>query len=427
MHTRGERLHLLLRGAHRRRRALPLPARARGSWRTRLARLARDGFASARTLRRGGGAGRARRSAWPAAYAAGLHPRRPRGRRWPSAWSRVDAGAQRGSARRWAHVLDTGGPARAHVAKWLLSVGDAVATGDFDGDGRLGPVPHPSAARAPRTARRSTATSATSASSACRCPRWTRSAALPRSTASLAAALFVDYDGDGDQDLVLGGRLRPVAPAAQPAARDGRRRLRGRRPRERAWTSTPVSLAATFLDFDRDGHLDLFVANAMTPRLPRLRSRRAPLNIFRLPAAGVRRATAACSASCTTAGTTRTTAASTSSTATWAAAASRRWTSAAHGHAGDALVACRRHRRPEPRRLDGPLRRQRLRPRRPLPQRGGAGASAASPAGCSATIGQDTYKGMNATVADFDRNGWLGRLRLQRAPARCRPRAACCG
>ncbi|HEX8539095.1 MAG TPA: hypothetical protein VF664_16615, partial [Cystobacter sp.] len=44
-----------------------------------------------------------------------------------------------------------------------------------------------------------------------------------------------------------------------------------------------VSLAVTMLDFDRDGHLDFFVANALTTHLPDYATP-TPFNFFHLPA-----------------------------------------------------------------------------------------------------------------------------------------------
>ena len=46
-----------------------------------------------------------------------------------------------------------------------------------------------------------------------------------------------------------------------------------------------ISVAATFFDYDRDGRLDLLVANSIAPYLPDYATP-TPLNIFHLPQPG---------------------------------------------------------------------------------------------------------------------------------------------
>ena len=93
-------------------------------------------------------------------------------------------------------------PRLLHVAKWILSVGDAVASGDVDGDGRLDLlVTHPLAVPSDRV-----------------CLYLNRGGlhferlAVPALDALMndpgnngmaGGGVFIDDDGDGDQDLLL--------------------------------------------------------------------------------------------------------------------------------------------------------------------------------------------------------------------------------
>ena len=177
-------------------------------------------------------------------------------------------------------TLEQVDPRLLHVAKWILSVGDAVATSDVDGDGRLDLlVTHPLAVaqdrvglylnrgdfhfeRVPLPALESLMNDP-----------WTHGMA--------GGAAFIDDDGDGDQDLLLSVAF-------------GKTRLLRNRLKETGTLSFEdasvqsgldahtVSLGATFFDFDNDGVLDLYVLNALTTHLPGY-EQPTPLNVFKLP------------------------------------------------------------------------------------------------------------------------------------------------
>jgi hypothetical protein len=181
-----------------------------------------------------------------------------------------------------APVLEQVDPRALHMAKWLLSVGDAVAVGDVDLDGRpdlfftfllkrgedrnalyrnLGDLRFE---RVPVPALDRHAT-----------PEGLRAHGAP------AAAALVDWDGDGDLDLALAmafGKLRLLENQLRPAgalAFEDRTAALG-------VDAHTVSLSLLFWDRDRDARLDLLVTNALRTHLPDY-EQPTPLNLFRLP------------------------------------------------------------------------------------------------------------------------------------------------
>ena len=176
-------------------------------------------------------------------------------------------------------VLDEVDPRIRHIAKWVLSVGDAVAVADVNGDGlqdifftyplkdardraalylnrgnfRFERVPLPALDRY----------------------------ANPREHGLPSGALFLDYDNDGDQDLlVLTGWGRPVL-LKNRLKEDGRFSFEDVT-REEGLDTYTVSVAPNALDVDRDGRLDIVIGNAMSPQLLAYTPPRR-FNIFDLP------------------------------------------------------------------------------------------------------------------------------------------------
>jgi hypothetical protein len=177
-------------------------------------------------------------------------------------------------------LFDEVDPRVRHIAKWLLSAGSAVAVGDFDNDGLMdlfvtNPLMRPvdrnvlyrnlGDFRFERV----------------EIPALRGISADAASHGVTGAVIFVDYDNDGDQDLFI-------------AVGYGRNILLRNMLIE---TGTPelvnvsthagindhaVSIAANFLDYDRDGRLDLIVGNAFATHLNAYRPPRA-FSIFRLP------------------------------------------------------------------------------------------------------------------------------------------------
>jgi hypothetical protein len=178
-------------------------------------------------------------------------------------------------------VLQSVDPRIANVAKWLLSVGDAVAVADVDHDGlqdlfltyplkddgsRAGLYRNLGGLRFERI----------------RTPALEQLFNDPARNGLPSGAVFFDWDNDGDQDLlVLVGY--------------GRTRLfRNRMTEDGAVSFEDVSdavglndytiaVAATVADLDRDGHLDLAIGNPINPWLPGY-ERPTRFNVFSLPA-----------------------------------------------------------------------------------------------------------------------------------------------
>ncbi|MCB9636773.1 MAG: VCBS repeat-containing protein [Sandaracinus sp.] len=183
-------------------------------------------------------------------------------------------------------LLERVDPKLRHVAKWVLSVGDAAAVGDVDGDGRLDLFftnllkrdedRHALYRNVGDFRFERVALPAVDA-------RFGDGGYAQDGVGLPAGATFVDYDGDGDQDLALAvgfGRSRLLQ---NRLVEDGA--LGFVDVSESVGLDAPsVSLAMTFLDVDRDANLDLFVTNSVDPYLREYDPPR-ELNLFALPEA----------------------------------------------------------------------------------------------------------------------------------------------
>ncbi|MCA9553980.1 MAG: VCBS repeat-containing protein, partial [Myxococcales bacterium] len=188
--------------------------------------------------------------------------------------------ATTGIAPKLGNMLERTDPRIHHVAKWLFSVGDAVAVGDYDGDGRpdlfftftlaedgdrnalyrnLGElrferVPLP--AMAQRTLH-------------------------PEEEGISSSALFADYDNDRDLDLLithacgtpvlLQNQLTETGTAAFVDVTEAAGLA--------VYTN---SMGGNFVDVNRDGRLDLVIGNVLPTELPGYDTP-TRLNLFKLP------------------------------------------------------------------------------------------------------------------------------------------------
>ena len=191
----------------------------------------------------------------------------------PSSVSGIDS--------RMSNVMEQVDPRLRHIAKWVLSVGDAIAVGDYDNDGRpdiflTNPLKRPEDRNALyrnlggfRFERVEIAA-------------LREISAHPEKYGLVGGALFVDYDNSGAQSLFLmmaygkSRLLKNMLPMTGKAEFVDVTEQVG-------INEYTTSISATFFDYDRDGKLDLLIGNSLAPYLPDY-NRPTPLNIFKLPA-----------------------------------------------------------------------------------------------------------------------------------------------
>ena len=177
-------------------------------------------------------------------------------------------------------VLEKVDPRLQHVAKWLLSVGDAVAVADFDNDGLQDIfLTYPLKAGNDRAALYKNMGEFQFERVAL--PALTSIVESPEKYGLPASALWFDADNDGDQDLYIGiGYGMPILlhNQLQQTGKAGFINVS----EENQLTEFSISLAANVFDFDRDGWLDIYMGNAMNPWLPDY-DEVTPFTIFDLP------------------------------------------------------------------------------------------------------------------------------------------------
>ena len=177
-------------------------------------------------------------------------------------------------------ALNETDPRVQHFAKWLLSVGDAIAVGDYDNDGLLDLfLTHPVKRPEDRNALYRNLGNFHFERVDIPCLR--EISQNPRKFGLVAGALFVDYDNSGAQSLLLCTAYGETRLLKNRIAETGRAEFVDVTD-EAGIREHTTCVAATFLDFDRDGRLDLLLANSLTPFLPGY-SKPTPFNLFDLP------------------------------------------------------------------------------------------------------------------------------------------------
>ncbi len=177
-------------------------------------------------------------------------------------------------------ALERVDPRIRHLSKWLLSVGDAVAVADVDNDGLPDLfLTHSLKDPGDRAALYRNLGDL----------RFER-VALPALDAItghaekyglVSGALFLDYDGDGDQDLlVIAGWGEPVF-LQNRLIEDGKLEFQDLT-RELGLAEYMISVAVNALDIDQDGQLDLVIGNVLSPTLNAYSPPRR-FNVFELP------------------------------------------------------------------------------------------------------------------------------------------------
>lgn len=184
------------------------------------------------------------------------------------------------ASRHNSQILRQVDPRVQHVAKWLLSAGDMVAVGDYDHDGLMDLfLTNPMKADEDRNGLYRNL--GQFRFQRVEIPRLQEIGRDPKRYGLVSGALFADYDNDGDEDLLL------LVAYGKPILLRNLLVETGTATFEDATLQAgideyTISIAGTFFDFDRDGKLDLFITNALNPHLEQYDPPR-PLNIFRLP------------------------------------------------------------------------------------------------------------------------------------------------
>jgi enediyne biosynthesis protein E4 len=177
-------------------------------------------------------------------------------------------------------VMNDVDPRVRHFAKWLMSVGDAIAIGDFDNDG-LEDIFLTNPLKRPEDRNILYRNLGNYRFARVEIPALREINLHPEKYGFAAGALFVDYDNSGAQSLLLTfayGKNRllknmlPVTGKAEFVDVTN----------EAGIGEHSTSVAATFFDYDRDGKLDLLIANSFSPYL-RDYPQATRLNIFSLP------------------------------------------------------------------------------------------------------------------------------------------------
>ncbi len=179
------------------------------------------------------------------------------------------------------HAFDLVDPRLRHIGKWLLSVGASAEVADVDGDGRPDLfLTNPLARPADRVILYRNLGGFHFARVAV--PALGDLAGAPADVGLPSGALFFDHDGDGRQDLLVlasFGRARllhnETVAGGEPAFTDVSAAA--------GVNQYVISASANVLDFDRDGRPDVLVGNVLDPHL-RAYHDSTRLSIFRLPA-----------------------------------------------------------------------------------------------------------------------------------------------
>ena len=178
------------------------------------------------------------------------------------------------------NILEKVDPRLRHVAKWLLSVGDAVAFSDVDKDGDQDIFLTNSLKTADWQAKLFL-NRGDFQFEKISIPDMDRYLGKPKKYGLPGACLFFDFDNDGDEDLFVGMGFAPSHLFENQLQQTGslhfvEKIIPG------LSDEHSVCLAANVFDMNKDGKTDLLLANALMTHLKDY-EKPTPLNIFELP------------------------------------------------------------------------------------------------------------------------------------------------
>lgn len=187
---------------------------------------------------------------------------------------------QVGISSRPGQVLHSVDPRIAHIAKWVLSVGDAVAVADVDNDGLQDIfLTYPLKDGRDRAALYRNLGNYQFERVAI--PALDGIFDHPEIHGLPSGAIFFDYDNDGDQDLLILVGYGKVRLLRNRLVEDGRLSFVDVSD-AMGLGDYGISVAANVADFGHSGKLDVVIGNALNPLLPDY-AKPTPFNIFKLP------------------------------------------------------------------------------------------------------------------------------------------------
>ncbi|MBX7087392.1 MAG: FG-GAP-like repeat-containing protein [Leptospirales bacterium] len=190
------------------------------------------------------------------------------------------ASSQSGIGYEKSNILEQVDPRVQHIAKWLLSVGDSVASADVDLDGKPD-LFFTQSLKSTEYRGKLYLNQGNFQFKKIVIPDLERYLNDPAKFGLPAFAFFFDYDNDGDQDLFVGFGYGRSHMFENRIKQEGI--VRFREIETQATKDHTIALAANAFDFNRDGRLDVLVANTLPVYLPDYLPEKIPLNIFKLP------------------------------------------------------------------------------------------------------------------------------------------------